>query len=79
MAVDQLIAGAGRPQSIRTQAEFLKEHGIDALAGEARAAWHRRAHIGDLEALKSRSRVHEADALCDPSGLGGFAVLEWVI
>ena len=33
--------------------------------------------IGDLEAVKARSRVGEAEALLDPSGLGAFRVLEW--
>ncbi|MDP1805216.1 MAG: hypothetical protein Q8K72_08635, partial [Acidimicrobiales bacterium] len=53
--------------------------GIDDLAAEARAAWHERAHIGDLQALVARSRVHEAQALTDETGLGAFRVLEWVI
>ena len=43
----------------------------------ARRAWHERAHIGDLQALLARSRVHEAAALTDEAGLGAFRVLEW--
>jgi SAM-dependent MidA family methyltransferase len=74
VAVDQLPP----PVSDRAQAEFLRHHGIDALAGAAARAWRERAHIGDLAALTARSRVHEADALTDPSGLGAFRVLEWV-
>jgi len=74
VAVDQLPA----PTANTSQAEFLRAHGLDAIVEDARAAWRERAHIGDLEALKSRSRVHEADALTDPSGLGAFRVLEWV-
>ena len=77
VAIDQLVAVAGGPTAERTQAEFLRAHGIDDLAGRARAEWHDRAHVGDLEALRARSRVHEADALCDAAGLGAFAVLEW--
>jgi SAM-dependent MidA family methyltransferase len=73
VAVDQLPP----PTSNTSQAEFLRSHGIDALVEAARAAWQQRAHIGDLEALKSRSRVQEAAALTDPSGLGAFRVLEW--
>lgn len=73
VAVDQLPA----PASNRSQAEFLRAHGIDELAAEARRAWQARAHVGDLEALKSRSRVHEAAALVDEAGLGAFRVLEW--
>ena len=37
-----------------------------------------RAARPGLEAMRMRSRVSEAEALLDPSGLGGFAVLEWV-
>jgi len=58
-----------------TQADWLGALGIDALVDEARAAWHERAHIGDLEALRHRSRVTEAAALTDPTGLGGHTVL----
>ena len=74
VAVDQLP-----PATVdRSQAEFLRAFGIDELAAEARAAWHERAHIGDLQALVARSRVHEAQALTDQTGLGAFRVLEWV-
>jgi SAM-dependent MidA family methyltransferase len=73
VAVDQLP-----PATVnRSQAEFLRAFGLDDLAAEARAAWHERAHIGDLQALRSRSRVHEAAALTDEAGLGAFRVLEW--
>jgi SAM-dependent MidA family methyltransferase len=75
VAVDQLPP----PTSVRTQAEFLRAHGIEQLTDSARAAWEERAAIGDLEALKSRSRLSEAAALTDPAGLGGFSVLEWVV
>jgi SAM-dependent MidA family methyltransferase len=75
VAVDQLP----RPTSDRTQAEWLAAHGIDALVATAQAAWQERAHVGDLEALKHRSRMGEADALTDGSGLGAFRVLEWVV
>ena len=75
VAVDQLPPATAN----RSQAEFLRAFGIDELAAEARAAWHERAHIGDLQALVARSRVHEAQALTDETGLGAFRVLEWVI
>jgi SAM-dependent MidA family methyltransferase len=74
VAVDQLPG----PTSNRSQAEFLRAFGVDELAAAARRAWEERAHIGDLEALRARSRVHEAAALIDPAGLGAFRVLEWV-
>ena len=58
-----------------TQAEWLRDLGIDDLVAEARAQWDARAHIGDLEALGHRSRVTEAAALLDPAGLGAHRVL----
>ena len=73
VAVDQLPPATAN----RSQADFLRAFGIDELAAEARAAWHERAHIGDLQALMSRSRVHEAAALTDDTGLGAFRVVEW--
>jgi SAM-dependent MidA family methyltransferase len=75
VAVDQLPS----PDHTTTQAGFLRAHGIDDLATAARAAWDERAHIGDLEALKHRSRLSEAAALTDPAGLGGFQVIEWKV
>ena len=73
VAVDQLPP----PTANRSQDEFLGAHGLDRLVADARRAWHERAHIGDLQALAARSRVHEAAALTDPGGLGAFRVLEW--
>ena len=58
-----------------TQAEWLRSLGVDGLVDDARVAWQARAHIGDLEALRHRSRVSEADALLDPTGLGAHRVL----
>ena len=75
VAVDQLRP----PDANRSQAEWLRAHGVDDLAAEARAAWEARAHIGDLEAVKARSRAGEANALTDPTGLGAFRVLEWQV
>ncbi|HUP69322.1 MAG TPA: SAM-dependent methyltransferase [Acidimicrobiales bacterium] len=76
VAVDQL-ARVRQPDLNRTQFEFLRTHGIGELTAGARATWHERAYLGDLEALKARSRVGEAAALTDPTGLGAFRVLEW--
>jgi SAM-dependent MidA family methyltransferase len=78
VAVDQL-SRVSRPGSDRSQAEFLRSHGLDELSDAARRHWEERAHIGDLEALAARSRVTEAAALTDPSGLGAFRVLEWEV
>ena len=76
VAVDQLTA-VRAPTRDRTQAEFLRAHGIDALVDEGRRVWHERAAVGDLAALRARSRVREAEALCDANGLGAYRVLEW--
>jgi len=75
VAIDQLPV----PDARRTQTDFLHAHGLQALVEAARAGWQERAHVGDLEALKQRSRVSEAAALTDPAGLGAFKVLEWKV
>ena len=62
-----------------TQADFLRTHGIDELVVEGRAAWNVRASVGDLAALRARSRTREAEALLDPAGMGAFNVLGWVV
>ena len=76
VAVDQL-AQVRPPVRTSTQADWLVAHGIEALVDEGRRIWQERAHLGDLEAVKARSRVTEAEALLDPNGLGSFQVLEW--
>lgn len=58
-----------------TQAEWLTELGVDALVDDARRDWDARAHVGDLEAVRHRSRVTEGAALVDPTGLGAHRVL----
>ena len=77
VAIDQLAALVRPPDRDATQAEWLRAAGLDHLVAAARATWRERASLGDLDALKARSRVGEADALTDPSGLGAFRVLEW--
>lgn len=78
VAIDQLTR-VRAPVANRSQAEWLAAHGIDDLVAEAKAAWQARAHIGDIDALKHRSRAGEAITLADPSGLGAFRVLEWTV
>ena len=78
VCIDQL-ARVQPPFADRAQHQFLRTHGIDELVAEARAAWHAGAARPDLEALKARSRVSEAEALLDPDGLGAFRVLEWQV
>lgn len=77
VAVDQLAA-VQAPVADRPQADWLRSHGIDDLVAEGRRVWTARAHVGDLAALRARSRVSEAGALLDRTGLGAFRVLEWV-
>jgi SAM-dependent MidA family methyltransferase len=57
-----------------TQEAWLTELGIADLTDEARGVWRERAAIGDLDAMAARSRVSEAAALTDPSGLGAHTV-----
>jgi SAM-dependent MidA family methyltransferase len=77
VAVDELSAVAV-PFAVQTQAAFLEAHGVQELVAEGRAAWQAGAGVGDLAALRGRSRVREAEALCAPDGLGGFTVMQWV-
>ena len=78
VCIDQL-AFVAPPDVDRTQAEFLAANGVAELVAAARDEWQAGAAEGSLAALKARSRVSEADALTDPSGLGGFRVIEWEI
>ena len=77
VALDQVQADYRA--DVCTQAEFLHAHGIDELVVEGRAAWTDRAGIGDLEALKARSRAREAEALLEPVGMGAFNTLIWTV
>ncbi|MDZ4825352.1 MAG: SAM-dependent methyltransferase [Actinomycetota bacterium] len=62
-------------QSVATQADWLRDLGIDDLVAGGRARWDAGAHRGDLDALAGRSRVTEGAALTDPSGLGAHRVV----
>ncbi len=77
VALDQL-AEIAAPSNVVTQADWLRELGIDELVDEGRQIWGERSAVGDLAALTGRSRVREAEALTDPDGLGGFLVAEWI-
>ncbi len=78
VSIDQ-ISKVRPPDHDRTQANFLDAHGLADLMADARDAWHARAAVGDLGALRARSRVQEARALTDPNGLGRYRALEWDI
>jgi SAM-dependent MidA family methyltransferase len=73
VALDQLPP----PAETVSQAQALVAWGIEDLVAEGRTVWKERAHLGDLAALRARSRVREAEALLDPAGLGGFTMVRW--
>lgn len=78
LPLDQLDA-IGFPDIDMDQASFLRGHGIDDMVAEGRRIWTERAAIGDVAAIRARSRVGESEALLDPEGLGAFRVLGWRI
>jgi SAM-dependent MidA family methyltransferase len=78
VAIDQLERAVGGFHE-SDQASFLGHHGIEALVADGRRIWHERAAIGDLAAMRARSRVSEAEALVDPTGFGSFRVLQWQV
>jgi SAM-dependent MidA family methyltransferase len=73
-----VIEQLATPTSMCSQAEFLRQWGLDRLVDEGRDYWSAQAGAPDLMAMKMRSRVSEAEALCDQDGLGSFSVLQWV-
>jgi SAM-dependent MidA family methyltransferase len=73
VCVDQLPT----PSATSPQADWLRAHGIEDLVQEGRRVWAERGSVGDLAAVRMRSRVTEAEALLDPAGLGAFTVLEF--
>ena len=78
VAIDQL-ATIARPSVMTTQRQFLERLGIAQLVEEGRQIWTENASAPDVAALRARSRIREAEALLEPSGLGNFVVLEWTI
>ena len=76
--MDQL-ARVAPPSAEHSQADWLVAWGIEELVEEGRRVWAERAGVGDLAALRARSRAVESEALTDPTGLGAFRVLEWRI
>ncbi|HEX4979086.1 MAG TPA: SAM-dependent methyltransferase, partial [Acidimicrobiales bacterium] len=78
ICLDQLSLVAA-PSSVRSQRDFLRAHGIDDLVREAAREWRQGAAGGSLAAIRARSRVSEAEALTDPSGLGAHRVVEWIV
>ena len=74
--LDQILT-AHPGSRVCDQAAFLRSLGIDDLVADGRAVWNERAAVGDLTALEARSRLYEAESLCDPAGLGTFSVMTW--
>lgn len=68
---DQLLL----PSRQLSQADFLNELGIGERVEEGKRIWREAAAAPTLAALKARSRISEAEALLDPSGMGAFQVL----
>jgi SAM-dependent MidA family methyltransferase len=66
-----------QPTRVSSQADWLDRLGIGELVEQGKAYWQANAARPDLEAMKMRSRVSEAEALCASNGLGNFKVLEW--
>jgi SAM-dependent MidA family methyltransferase len=77
ITIDVPIDQLPEPDTVRAQSQFLQLWGIDELVAEGKRIWEEQAARPGLEAMKMRSRVSEAEALLDPSGLGGFLVAEW--
>jgi SAM-dependent MidA family methyltransferase len=73
VALDQLP----EPSAVRSQAQWLQRWGIVDLVDEGKRVWAEQAARPGLDALRMRSRISEAEALLDPTGLGAFTVLEW--
>jgi SAM-dependent MidA family methyltransferase len=74
IAVDQLVAVA--PPTVSAQADFLRNQGIDASV-ETAIAKLPSVEPNSLAAAKLTSFLSERDTLLDPTGLGGFLVMEW--
>lgn len=75
VAFDQLPT----PTSLQTQAEFLRDWGIQSLAAEGKKEWQRQAAQPTAEALIARSRSAEAATLCDPASFGSYKAAQWII
>jgi SAM-dependent MidA family methyltransferase len=73
--LDQLPAGF----TSLTQADFMKQWGIDDLVREGSDYWESMKHAPDVAAMKMRSRSAEAKSLTDSLGLGLFETVFWPV
>jgi hypothetical protein len=71
--LDQLPSGL----TSSSQADFLRQWGIDDLVREGSDYWEIMKHAPDVAAMKMRSRSTEAKLLTDKASLGVFNALLW--
>ena len=71
--LDQLPTGFNSS----SQADFLKQWGINDLVREGSDYWESMKNAPDVAAMKMRSRSTEAKSLIDQTGLGTFTALSW--
>jgi SAM-dependent MidA family methyltransferase len=69
--LDQLPTGFAKS----TQADFLKQWGIDDLVHDGNVYWGSLKQAPDVAAMKMRSRSAETALLTDKDGLGSFCAL----
>lgn len=79
ITVDVCLDQLPEPTALRSQAQWLSLYGIADLVEEGREYWRLNASAPDLQSIRMRSRISEAEALLDPAGLGGFWALEWTV
>jgi len=82
VVLEQVAAAARRcglgEYSAMSQAEWLRQLGIDDLVADGKRIWAARAAVGDVVALEGRSRATQAAVLTDrsaPGALGNHTVL----
>jgi SAM-dependent MidA family methyltransferase len=73
--LDQLPTGFNSS----SQADFLKQWGINDLVREGSDYWESMKNAPDVAAMKMRSRSTEAKSLTDSSGLGSFDYVIWTV
>ena len=75
VALDQLArVRRARPRCGRRPQFLAAPRHRRRWSPRAGGVWAERAGVGDLAAVRARSRVREAEALTDPTGLGAFTV-----
>ena len=75
VAFDQLPS----PRSMRTQSDWLRDHGLDDLTADASRRWNEAAAAPNAADVAARAVLDEAQALTATGGLGDFLVAEWQV